>query len=292
MRAVVIFVEPDGAARAEAGGREREGEATVVGGAEELIDEWREATDDDEGAAALAGHRCENAPTAAHHRRPAIAQREDPPAIDRDLTRARRGGDHRARVVPTSGRAVAHADAVRSQDRGLGEPEIGSDDEGAAALEERPHRDGLLVAYELRRAQHEHDGHTGLARLEAFALDEHGASPELLEERTEPRRAAARVVERRARPPLGLGVRADEDRERDDRDEENAGQHVEGIDPHTASHATARSARARAWSASSTVAPLSPNHARSCSEISSRKVSTCGSDEARSRSSRSVNDGS
>src|SRR5438309_3520026 len=186
MRAVVIFVEPDRAARAEAGGREREGEATVVGGAEELIDEWREAADDDEGAAALAGHRRESAPAAAHHRRPAIAQREDPPAIDRDLTRARCGRDHRARVVPTSTRAVAHADAVRSQHRGLGEAQIGSNDERASALQERPHRDGIFVAYELCRAQHEEDGHAGLVWLEAFTLDEHGATSKLLEERAEP----------------------------------------------------------------------------------------------------------
>src|SRR5207253_1067865 len=143
MRAMVVLVEPDGAARPEPGGRERQGEATVVGDPQVLVHEWREAPDDDERPRALARHRRERAPAVAHHRGPAIAEREDSAAIDGDLARAGRGRDHRARVEATWAQTVPKAETVGPEHRRFGEAQVRSDDEGAAALKERPHGDGV-----------------------------------------------------------------------------------------------------------------------------------------------------
>ena len=133
--------------------------------------------------------------------------------IDGDLRRASGGRDHRARVVPACGGALAHIDAVPAQEAGLGQAEVRSDDERASGLEEGLRRDDVGIVHELGRAEHEQDAHARLARLEALALDDHGLRPEVLEENAEAGGAPAGVVEGRSGADLGLRVRADEDGE-------------------------------------------------------------------------------
>ena len=96
---MVVFVESDRAVAIESTLREREREAPVVGGAEELIEEGREATHDDQCPAAFAGHGAHDPAVEANHRLPALADLEGCALVERDQAGGRGGDGHGHRAI-------------------------------------------------------------------------------------------------------------------------------------------------------------------------------------------------
>src|SRR5882762_3867789 len=99
MRPVVIFVETNRAIAAETACRERKCETPVALCAEELVEEWREAADDDQGPTAFPRHRAEDGAIGADHRLPPRTDAERCALVERDRGGGRGGDGHRHGAV-------------------------------------------------------------------------------------------------------------------------------------------------------------------------------------------------